>query len=144
MRERAKAIVFWPGITDAINITREKCTSCWMMTYQPHLPPVDPFVPSYPLEAIAADFCQQNRSNLITVDRFSNWPEVLKVNPGGINAGASGLVNALKSYFETFCEPKELSSDGDPEFTGVTCPLNPSLDTLLSFKNFPPILSLRF
>lgn len=121
MRERAKVTVFWPGITDAINVTREKCTSCWQMTpSQPHLPPANPFIPSYPFEAIAADFCKQGGHHyLITVDRFSNWPEVLKVNPGGKNAGSSGLVNALKSYFSTFGVPEELSSDGGPEFKSM-------------------------
>ena len=118
MRERAKATVFWPGITEAINATREKCTSCWRMTpSQPHLLPADPFIPTYPFEAIATDFCKQGGHNyLITVDRFSNWPEVLKVNPGGKSAGSSGLISALKSYFSTLGVPEELSSDGGPEF----------------------------
>jgi len=77
MRERAKATVFWPGISNAINITREQCTSCWRMApSQTNLPPADPFVPSYPFETIAADFCQQGGNcYLITIDRFSNWPQ---------------------------------------------------------------------
>ena len=58
MSERAKTTVFWPGITSAVNQTREECDTCWRSApSQPHLPPVTPYVPTSSFEAIAADYC---------------------------------------------------------------------------------------
>ena len=53
---------------------------------------------------------------MITVDRYSNWPEVTKVLKSCENSGAGGLVKALKGFFSTFGVVEELSSDGGPEF----------------------------
>ena len=119
MCARAKSAVFWPGITASINRTREQCSTCWRIApSQPHLPPVDPVVPSYPFQAIATDYCDFEGSHyLITVDRFSNWPEISKVLNNSSNSGSAGLMKSLKRYFATFGVPEELSSDGGPEFT---------------------------
>ena len=118
MIERAKSTVFWPGITNAIYKQRENCDTCWRMApSQSHLPPAEPIVPTAPFQAIATDYCEKNGYHyLITVDRFSNWPEIIKVSPGSHNSGASGLLRALRRYFATFGVPEELSSDGGPEF----------------------------
>ena len=119
MSRRAQATVFWPGMTSCIARTRAQCDACSRMApSQPHLPPVDPFVPSYPFQAIAADYCSVAGHNyLIAVDRFSNWPEIFHVRPGSHTAGALGLQDALRTYFATFGVVEELSSDGGPEFT---------------------------
>ena len=119
MNERAKSSVFWPGITSCISRTREQCDTCWRMApSQPHLPPILPTAPTYPFQAIASDYCDLGGNHyLITVDRFSNWPEVTKVIKNSANSGASGLIKALKRFFATFGVAEELSSDGGPEFT---------------------------
>ena len=119
MNERARATVFWPGITNDIKKTRGQCQSCWRNApSQQNLPPMDPFVPTYPFEAVATDYCDFNGSHyLITVDRFSNWPEVIKVKPNSANSGSSGLIKSLRKYFATFGVPEEVSSDGGPEFS---------------------------
>lgn len=119
MNERAKAIVFWPGITNCIKKTREQCESCWRMApSQPNLPPTQPFVPTYPFEAVATDYCDfKGNHYLITVDRFSNWPEIIKVKPNSANSGSNGLIKSLRKYFATFGVPEEVSSDGGPEFS---------------------------
>ena len=118
MSERAKATVFWPGITSCISNTRQNCNTCWRIApSQPHMPPIDPMVPSYPFQAVATDYCDFEGSHyLITVDRFSNWPEVVKVLNSSSNSGSAGLMKSLKRYFATFGVPEELSSDGGPEF----------------------------
>ena len=118
MSERAKRTVFWPGITDALRQTREQCESCCKLApSQPHLPPVTPHIPTTPFEAVAADYCTiGGHYYLITVDRFSNWPDIMQVVQNSRNSGAAGLVRALKRMFATFGVPRELSSDGGPEF----------------------------
>ena len=90
LTEQAKATVFWSEISPCINNTRKQCDICWTMTpSQPHGPPTKPFVLSYPFEGIDADYLDLAGHNyLIAVDSFSDWPEVLKVNPVGNNSGA--------------------------------------------------------
>ena len=88
-----------------------------MAPSQAHLPPVYAYVPTSPFEAVAADYCTLGGHHyLVTVDRFSNWPDVKRVVQRPGNSGAAGLIKALKRMFATFGVPKELSSDGGPEF----------------------------
>ena len=119
MTERAKASVFWPGITQSIQQTRNQCNTCWEIApSQPHLPPVEPIIPTSPFEAVASDYFELNGHwYLVFVDRFSNWPHIAKVEQGPTTTGAKGLIKALKRTFATFGIPHELSSDGGPEYT---------------------------
>ena len=66
---------------------------------------------------MAADYCTVGGYYyLITVDRFSNWPDIKRVVQNSHNSGAAGLIKVLKRFFATFGVPRELSSDGGPEF----------------------------
>ena len=69
-------------------------------------------MPEYPFQYICADYFKHAGSNyLITVDRYTNWPQVERAADG-----SAGLVNNLRSSFHTYGIPEELSSDGGPEF----------------------------
>ena len=116
MISRAKSSVFWPGITAAINEVRATCGPCNRMApSQASLPPEPVNVPEYPFQYICADYFQHAGSNyLITVDRYTNWPRVERAADG-----STGLINNLRSGFETYGIPEELSSDGGPEFTAT-------------------------
>ena len=118
MGNRARATVFWPGISSSIEDTRQSCEPCDRMApSQPFQPPISPIVPTMPFEAIAADYFELGgHYYLLTVDRFSNWPEVKQVKKSNNNVGAQGLIKALKALFAGFGVPSELSSDGGPEF----------------------------
>ena len=74
MGNRARASVFWPGITTSIQDTRDACQPCDRIApSQPFQPPVPPTVPTMPFEAIAADyFALGGYYYLVSVDRFSN------------------------------------------------------------------------
>ena len=57
MNERAKAIVYWPGITNDIQGTRENCNSCNLIApSNPRLPPIEPLIPKVPFESIFYDY----------------------------------------------------------------------------------------
>ena len=122
MRQRAQATVFWPGITQSIDRARADCANCSAMApSQAHLPPTEPFIPTYPFQAIAADYCTvAGQQYLIAVDRFSNWPEIHRIKPGSSESGALGLQALLRGYFATFGVVEEISSDGGPEFTAYS------------------------
>jgi len=118
MNERAKAGVYWPGITKDIEMARASCTSCnRIMPSQARTPPLEPWIPSTPFEAIACDYF-----NLLgyyyfaAADRLSGWLEVQQIKVGTNEAGAQGLCKALRRLMVTFGVPIEVSSDGGPEF----------------------------
>ena len=119
MEHRARAIVYWPGMTKAIQDTRRACQDCNRNAPSQAAPPPLPSPPpSTPFEAIFADFFDYGGHHYLVVgDRLSGWVEVFGSPPGSHLAGASGLVRHLRTFFATFGVPEELSSDGGPEFT---------------------------
>ena len=119
MTNRANECVFWPGITSDIQRCRSDCNPCDVNApSQSKLPPAEPFVPTSPFQAVATDYLSfQGKKYLLTVDRFSNWPDLREVSQHSPNSGADGLIDANRELFGTFGVPEELSSDGGPEFT---------------------------
>ena len=73
MNERAKAGVYWPGITKNIEHTRMSCTNCHRIApSQSCLPPVEPIIPTTPFEAIVGDYFHfKGRYYLVIGDRLS-------------------------------------------------------------------------
>ena len=119
MQNRASECVFWPGITSDIQAARNRCTTCNINApSQAKLPPAEPFVPTSPFQAIATDYFQlQGKSYLLSVDRFSNWPDLREATAHTPDAGTAGLIKAYRELFATFGVPEHLSSDGDPAYT---------------------------
>ena len=121
MNERARASVYWPGITKDIQSARESCHKCNnIMPSQPRMPPIEPWIPTTPFEAIACDFFKLiGHYYFVAADRLSGWFEVQKVSVGTSEAGAEGLCKALRRLMVTFGVPVEVSSDGGPEFVAT-------------------------
>jgi hypothetical protein len=119
MELRARAIVFWPGITADIHAVRAACTDCTRNApSQPSLPATHTSPPSTPFESIYADYFDFAGNHYLVIgDRLSSWTEVFTCQPGSSRAGGAGLIGCLRSLFGTFGVPAELSSDGGPEFT---------------------------
>ena len=119
MSNRASECVFWPGITSDIESARSRCTTCDINApSQSRMPPADPFIPTAPFQAVASDYFQlQGKNYLITVYRFSNWPDLRETPAHSPESGADGLIKAYRELFATFGVPEELSSDGGPEYT---------------------------
>ena len=119
MQMRAQAIVFWPGMTNDILEKRNQCQECNRNApSQAATPsqPVDP--PSSPFEHVFADFFDfGGRHYLVAGDRLSGFTEVFLTPSGTSSSGARGLIKCLRKWFATFGVPKELSSDGGPEFS---------------------------
>lgn len=119
MNSRARACIFWPGITAEIDKARESCRPCHRNApSQARPPPVEPSTPKVPFEKIVADYFNlKGKQYLIIGDRLSGWTEVVQLRPGSQASGAKGLCQALRQVFVTFGVPDEISSDGGPEFT---------------------------
>ena len=118
MNERAKASVYWPGITTDILNIRNGCQSCnRIMPSHARLPPIEPCVPTTPFEAIACDFFHyMGYYYFVAADRLSGWLELQQVRIGTNEAGSQGLCTAFRRLMVTFGVPIEISSDGGPEF----------------------------
>ena len=114
----AKDTVFWPGLTQGIEEKRSSCAACNRNApSQAKLPPIEPVTPSSPFEAIVSDYFDFKGNHYLVIgDRLSGWTEPYQIKTGTKNSGAKGLVSALRKSFVTFGVPKELSSDGGPEF----------------------------
>ena len=122
MEQRARAIVYWPGMSKDIHNIREACTDCNRNApSQAATPPVPSSPPSTPFEAVFADFFSHGGNQYLVVgDRLSGWVEVFSSSAGTTQAGAAGLIRYLRCFFTTFGVPEELSSDGGPEFTSAS------------------------
>ena len=118
MEQRARSIVYWPGMSHDIHETRKRCADCNRNAPSQAATPPLPTTPiSTPFEAIFADFFDYgDRHYLVIRDRLSGWVEVLSSTAGTDLGGSSGLVRHLRTFFATFGVPEELSSDGGPQF----------------------------
>ncbi|XP_014678917.1 PREDICTED: uncharacterized protein LOC106818759 [Priapulus caudatus] len=119
MELRARAMIFWPGITADIHKIRAECHECNKNApSQAPLPSTQATPPSTPFEAVFADFLDFGGHHYLVVgDRLSGWVEIFASPVGSPRAGAMGLIASLRAFFATFGVPGELSSDGGPEFT---------------------------
>ena len=119
MEARARATIFWPGLTVDINNARANCRDCITNApSQARLPPAAYDPPTTPFEKIASDYFHSGGYYyLVVADRLSGWPEVFKSPVGTPQSGAEGLIACLRNCFACFGVPNELSSDGGPEFS---------------------------
>ena len=86
-----------------------------MAPSQPAAPPTPPVMAIYPFQAVCSDFFMHRGVHyLVIVDRYSNWPIVLRST-----GGAADLICHLRRAFATYGTPEELASDGGPEFTSA-------------------------
>ena len=118
MEDRARDIVYWPGITNDIQEKRNGCPICCKNApSQAPLPAMPPDIPSTPFESVFADFFQESGYHfLVAGDRLSGWVEVYSSPVGSTRAGSKGLIAHLRTMFATFGVPQILSSDEGPEF----------------------------
>ena len=92
MTAKAEVSIFWPGITNDIQVTRANCQhSNRMAPSQAALLPTPPTVLVYPFQCICADyFNYRGHTYLVIIDHYSNWPIVEKAA-----VGVQGLITTL-------------------------------------------------
>ena len=85
-----------------------------MAPSQANAPPTKLDHPQYPFQYICCDYFDYKGVNyLVIVDRYSNWPTVMRAKEGGT---AKELVNAIKHFCEVYGIPEQISTDGGPQF----------------------------
>ena len=114
MLSRASQIIWWPGLSKDISMTREKCHRCNVEAPSlPRDPPHKKSDPDYPFQFLSADYFEiKGNHYLVTVDRYSNWPIVYWCK----TPDAKELVKVFRKIFETYGICDELCTDGGRQF----------------------------
>ena len=114
MEARARAIPFWPGMSQDIKNVRESCIQCCINAPSQAATPAMPVqVPSTRFECIAADnFESHGNQFLVVADRLSGWVEIFSSN----KSNADDLVTHLRNWFRILGVPVEVLSARGPKF----------------------------
>ena len=114
-KQRARGIVYWPGIDNDIDNTVRSCADC-----QRELPslPKEPYIrhasPTQPFQVISADLATHaGQQFLVVVDHLSNWPFVFQL---GTTSTARQLIHSFRQVFCFAGAPDVLYSDNGPQF----------------------------
>ena len=113
--ERMKTTMYWPGCSGHLGDLIEGCAICQSQRKDPaHTFAESHEVPSYPMQQVATDlFHFDGQSYLLTVDRYSKWPDCHKLE----EARTGEIVEKLQRLFVDFGRPEILLSDNGPQFT---------------------------
>lgn len=111
---RARECIFWPNMNVEIKEMIAACETCRKYEKsQPKETLMSVESLSRPWERIGVDlFIFDNKDFLVTVDYFSNYWEIDKLN----NTLASAVVLKLKSHFARYGCPDQVVSDNGPQF----------------------------
>ena len=114
-KSRARETLYWPGMTSQIEDLVSKCTICVMEYRQNSKEPLmETETPDRPWSIISADlFDLHGHAYLITVDHYSKWPELAKLD----NQSSVHTIQHLKSQFARYGIPDKFISDNGPQFS---------------------------
>ncbi len=109
---RAHPVMYWPGMSQDIEDTVYKCTTCKKFSGNNHKEALIPHeIPDRPWAKIGTDLFQfGNEDYLIEVDYESKYPEVLKLN----NKRAKEVVSKLKDGYTIHGIPDQMVADNIP------------------------------
>ena len=115
MKARANETVYWPGMNRSIQDYRDSCGTCNRIA--PSLsrePIILTKSPDWPFQQIVGDlFHVEHHKYLACADRLTGWLMLYHLP----NSNAANLIRILRSIFEAYGAPEELSSDGGPPFS---------------------------
>lgn len=114
---RARGTVFWIGINHDIKNLVKHCVSCEQHKPKNQREPLRQHSDGKrPWDKIATDlFMIENRNYLVVVDYFTNFIEVDYLPSTTSNA----VIEKMKKLFTRFGIPREIISDGGPQYTSA-------------------------
>lgn len=111
-KARARATVYWPGISSDINETVSKCSTC--TTYRNRNqkePMIAHTIPDRPWQKLGSDIFEHKGKNyLVIVDYHSKFIEIALMH----DKTAGTVITHMKSIFARHGIPEELISDNMP------------------------------
>ncbi|XP_031353678.1 uncharacterized protein K02A2.6-like [Photinus pyralis] len=111
-QQRAKQILFWPGLNGDIENVVKECPVC--EKYQ-RSNVKEPMIlrkfPKLPFEKIASDILDYGgQSYLVIIDYYSKWLEIIKLE----RKTSQSIIRAMKTVFSCHGIPKEVYTDNMP------------------------------
>ena len=116
MVRRARECVFWPGMAAEIKQLAGDCEACQTLATAQQKETLMSIESILPWEKVGADlFSWSGKDYLLTIDYFSGWWEVDRLN----DTTATAVIRVLKAYFGRWEIPSTLISDNEPQFTAA-------------------------
>ncbi|XP_065192543.1 uncharacterized protein K02A2.6-like [Sycon ciliatum] len=116
-RARARAVMWWPGMSTDIESYVMSCATCAKARPNPAEPLISSEFPSLPWSKIACDLCAAKGSTyLVVVDYFSRYIEVKQLT----TTTSAAVIACLHSVFSTHGIPHTLVSDNGPQFASAS------------------------
>ena len=116
-KQRARDILFWPGMSSQIEDKVSKCSTCsQLQRAQPKEPMVIQELLDRPWAKIGIDLFEFNGAHYLpSVDYYSKWIEIAKL----CNLNSNNVICHLKSQFAKYGIPDELISDNGPQYSSL-------------------------
>ncbi|XP_060079959.1 uncharacterized protein K02A2.6-like [Ylistrum balloti] len=113
-KNRARDILFWLGMSRDIEDRVNSCEICAKHNNANHKEPmIATELPIRPWSKIGVDlFDYNNESYLLTVDYFSKWPEIVRLE----STTAKCVISHMKSQMAKYGIPDLVISDNGPQF----------------------------
>ena len=113
-RSRVSTVVWWPGITRALEGFLKACPEYQQTMPAQKEPLLSTSLPSHPWEKLATDlFDLKGKSYILLVDYYSRFVEVQELK----STTTSSVISFLKPIFARYGIPVTLVSDNGPQFT---------------------------
>ena len=116
-KQRAKDVLFWPGMGRDIEELVSKCDICSQhQPSNPKEPMLSEEIPTRPWESVSTDlFCLDGEDYLLIVDSYSHYIEIAKLS----TTSSKAIVECTKSVFARHGIPTTVKSDNGPQFTAA-------------------------
>ena len=126
-KQRARDILFWPGMSSQIEDKVSKCSTCsQFQKAQAKEPMVIQELPDRPWAKIGSYLFEFNCAHyLLSVDYYSKWIEIANGLAQWIeiaklsNINSNNVIWHLKSQFARYGIPDELISDNGPQYSSL-------------------------
>ena len=117
-KNRARQIVYWPGINNDIATMIAECRVCERHSAANcHEPLIPQEIPHLRFQKVSCDILTHNQKPyLIVEDNLSHWLEIIPLPDKTSNA----VINALRPIFSTHGIPEEIFGDNNP-LNSYTC-----------------------
>jgi len=116
-KQRARELVFWPGMSKQIEDTVANCSICQELRNSNTKEPMIPHeIPQYPWQIAATDLFTWNGGNyIVVVDYYSRYWEVSSLH----NTTSTSVIEKLKQFFARHGIPETLKSDNGPQYSSA-------------------------
>lgn len=114
-KQRARDIVFWPGMSADIETMVQRCETCQSRQHSNPKEPLTPHeIPTRPWQKVGTDLFQWDGKNyLVTVDYYSRFFEVDQLD----TTTSKAIIRKLSSHFARHGIPEVVMSDNGPQFS---------------------------